>query len=95
MAIGADQLRAIDELLATAAADFSILESLRRIAPGLSATRCVAADMRDETPFRSYERCNLYLLDRRDHCARITDDPGAATGVIVAANEQPSGASSG
>lgn len=85
MAIGADQLRAIDELLATAGADFSILAPLRQIAPGLSATRCDVTDMQDETPFRTYERCNLYLLDRRDHCARITDDPGAATGVIVAA----------
>jgi hypothetical protein len=84
MAITLEQLHAIDTLLASARADSRTLSSLRDLAPGLSATRCDATDIRDETPFRKYESCDLFLLDGRDHCVRITNDPAAATGVIVA-----------
>jgi hypothetical protein len=84
MAITVEQLSAIDDLLASASADGATVSSLRQLAPGISATRCDAADMQDETPFRSYVKCDLFLLDGRDHCVRITGDPGVATGLIVA-----------
>ncbi len=84
MSIEADQLRAIDDILATAVADHAAVATLRRLAPGLSATRCDQTDIQDETPFRSYERCNLYLIDARDHCVKITSDPAVATGLVLA-----------
>ena len=84
MAISVDQLGAIDDLLASAAADNVTVTALRQAAPGIYATRCDASDVQDEKPFRSYARCNLFLLDGRDHCVRITNDPGVATGLIVA-----------
>ncbi len=49
-------------------------------------TRCDAIDMREETPFRVYERVSLYLVDGRDHCWKITQDPAFATGVAIAPN---------
>jgi len=61
---------------------------LRGLKPGVTATRCDASDMADEIPFRSYAHCDLYLLDGRDHCVRVTADPAVATGLIIAAKEQ-------
>ncbi|PWB83298.1 MAG: hypothetical protein C3F11_07330 [Methylocystaceae bacterium] len=84
MGIGADQLTLIDAFLETAAADHAAVSGLRRLAPGLTATRCDTTDVRDETPFRSYAKVDLFLLDGRDHCVKITSDPSVATGVILA-----------
>lgn len=86
MSVGAEELRAIDAALATSAADGSAVAALRRLAPGLTVTRCDAADLREETPFRAYTRCALYLLDGREHCAKITSDPARATGLVLVSN---------
>ncbi len=85
MPISTEQLREIDRLLTTSAADGATVTCLRKLGPGMTATRCDASDMADETPYRSYVHCNLYLLDGRDHCVRVTGDPTTATGVIIAA----------
>jgi hypothetical protein len=84
MAITEAQLMAIDEILASAQVDGKTATSLRQVAPGVTAVRCDPSDVRDVIPFRSYANCDLFLLDGRDHCVRITEDPGVATGVIVA-----------
>ncbi len=86
MSIAPGQVSQIDATLATATADSQTLASLRRLAPGLAVTRCDAIDMRDETPFRVYEKVLLYLIDGRDHCWKITQDPTCATGVALAPN---------
>ncbi len=80
------QISQIDAALASAGADIETIGLLRRLAPGLAITRCDSIDMRDETPFRVYERCSLYLIDGRDHCWRITHDPACATGLALAPN---------
>jgi hypothetical protein len=84
MALAAEQLEAIDAALATASADQAALAALRQLAPGLSALRCDKTDIQDETPFRSYENCDLFLIDGRDHCVKITADPSVATGLVLA-----------
>ncbi len=80
------QVSRIDEALATAAADRETIGLLRQLAPGLAVTRCDSVDMRDETPFRVYSLCALYLIDGRDHCWKITQDPACATGLALAPN---------
>jgi len=80
-----DDLVRIDGLLATPAAGGNPLTDFRGSFPGLSLTRCDAFDMRDEQAFREYRTFNLYRVDGRDHCWHITDDPNAATGIVVAA----------
>ena len=80
-----DDLVRIDDLLATPSTGGNPLTDFRGAFPGLSLTRCDAFDMRDEQAFREYPAFNLYLVDGRDHCWHITDDPAAATGVVVAA----------
>ncbi len=84
MAIAPAQVSQIDAALAMAQADSQTLASLRRLAPALAITRCDEIDMRDETPFRVYENLSLYLIDGRDHCWKITQDPGCATGIALA-----------
>jgi hypothetical protein len=86
MTIASAQVSLIDAALATAGADAQAVASIRKIAPALMVTRCDALDMRDETPFRIYENCALYLVDGRDHCWKITQDPGKATGIALAPN---------
>lgn len=85
MTITPEQIERVDALLANAPADAATVAALRKLVSGAAATCCDAADMIDEAPFRSYSRCNLFLLDGRDHCVRVTSDPTVATGFIVAA----------
>jgi hypothetical protein len=82
--ISQDDLSRIDGLLAEPPAG-NPLADFRKNFPGLSLTRCDAQDMSGEAAFREYSKFNLYLVDGRDHCWRITDDPAAATGIVVAA----------
>ncbi|MEW6132093.1 MAG: hypothetical protein AB1591_02860 [Pseudomonadota bacterium] len=81
--ISQDDLARIDGLLAEPAAG-NPLGDFRKNFPGLSLTRCDAQDMSGEPAFREYTKYNLYLVDGRDHCWRITDDPGSATGIVLA-----------
>lgn len=59
------------------------LPLLKDCFPDLSFVRLSASDI-DEPPFRKLDDCNLYLLDTREHCARITSDLSMATGIVVA-----------
>lgn len=86
MTLAPAQVSQIDAVLASAGADSQTLTALRKLAPGLMVTRCDALDMRDETPFRTYENCSIFLIDGRDHCWKITQDPGRATGIALAPN---------
>jgi len=83
MALSADDLTRIEALLGAAEADTQTLVALRRQFPGLSLTRCDAADVDSEQPFREYPRFSLYLVDGTDHCWRLTIDPDRATGLVV------------
>jgi len=83
--ISPDDLARIGKLLAEPPQGGSPLADFRSRFPGLSLTRCDAGDMGGETPYREYPSFNLYLVDGRDHCWRLTGDPAAATGVVVAA----------
>jgi hypothetical protein len=84
MGLAPELLEAIDATLASAAADLAAVAALRKIAPGVNAIRCDRTDIQDETPFRSYANCDLFLIDGREHCVKITSDPTVATGLVVA-----------
>jgi hypothetical protein len=83
MALGADELLAIEAVLSAPDADARVVAQLRGRFPHLSWTRCDASDV-TESPFRSYSRFDLHLLDRSDHCVQITTDPARATGIVLA-----------
>ena len=83
--ISPDDLARLDDLLVAPPAQGNPLAEFRHRFPGLSLTRCDAGDMSSEPVFREYPKFKLYLVDGRDHCWHITNDPAAATGVVVAA----------
>lgn len=70
----------VDQLLASGT---PLVPELKRRFPGLMFVRCEARDMA-ENPYRSHDRYRLYLLDRSDHCIRVTHTPERADGVIIA-----------
>ncbi|UZE50315.1 hypothetical protein [Rhodopseudomonas sp. P2A-2r] len=83
MALNPDDLKEIEGLLSAPDADQRLFAQLRSRFPHLSWTRCDASDV-TETPFRSYSRFEIHLLDRSDHCVGITADPERATGIVLA-----------
>lgn len=83
MALSENHFAALDSILA-AGADTAGLADFRRRFPALTVTRCDATDIDIETPFREYPGASLFLVDRSDHCWRITSDPARATGILVA-----------
>lgn len=83
MALSDGQLERIEKYLLAEAARFNVA-AFRAEFPGVALTRCDAGDVQGEAPFRSFPQFDLYLLDTRDHCVHLTDDPTQATGVVVA-----------
>lgn len=92
MVLHQDILARVDEALSRASSERAALTLLRYAARGFSAIRCDAEDLREEQPFRAYPRCDLFLLDGRDHCFRITRELEEATGFVVAPKPNPCGA---
>lgn len=86
MALAALELAEIEQMLAASDAAPQAYAELRRKFPHLAWIRCDASDV-TETPFRSFGAFDLHLLDSADHCAQITDDPGRATGIVLAKRE--------
>jgi len=84
MALGADELTEIEQVVASADTGKSPLAELRKRFPHLAWTRCDASDV-SEAPFRSLSRFDLHLIDGSDHCVQITSDPARATGIVLAA----------
>jgi hypothetical protein len=83
MGLSENDFAAIDSMLG-AGGDLAGLADFRRRFPGVSLTRCDAADVDTETPFREYPGLSLFLVDANDHCWRITSDPARATGIVLA-----------
>jgi hypothetical protein len=84
MALGADELMEIDRVFSAPEVDVRVVAVMRQRFPQLSWTKCDASDL-TETPFRSYGRFDIHLIDRTDHCVQITSDPMRASGIVVAA----------
>ena len=84
MAITDSELKQIETLFAVGAADAGVAAEFRRRFPGLSLTRCAASDMNGEQPYRCTSGFDLYLVDRTDHCWRLTTESARATGIVLA-----------
>jgi hypothetical protein len=83
MSLAAEELAEIEKVLARPDAASLAYVALRQQFPHLAWIRCDASDV-TETPFRSFEDFDLHLLDKTDHCARITADPARAGGIVLA-----------
>lgn len=58
------------------------LSMLRECFPEISFLRMSERDM-DELPFRRLNDYNLYLLDTREHCVKLTQQLEHATGIVL------------
>ncbi len=87
MGLGATDLADIEALLNTQVAQVPVVAALRRRFPALTVTQCDASDVDLETPFREFPGFSLYLVDRADHCWRLTPDAARATGLVVVAHK--------
>ncbi|WP_027527705.1 hypothetical protein [Bradyrhizobium sp. Ec3.3] len=83
MALGAGEIADIERALASSDDASQAYAVLRQRYPHLAWIRCDSSDL-TETPFHSVGQFDLHLLDSADHCARITDDPTRATGIVLA-----------
>jgi hypothetical protein len=85
MAITPENIEQIQAMLTASATTTSErIATLRKTIPGLSITRCDASDVDAEKPWFETSDLDVYLLDTSDHCARITNAPQNATGLIIA-----------
>jgi hypothetical protein len=50
----------------------------------LHFTYCYDDDISDRTPVIETDKFNLYLIDGREHCLKMTNDYEVATGIVVA-----------
>lgn len=83
MALTDAQLERIEQFLLAEVARFCVA-AFRTEFPGVALTRCDAGDVQGEVPFRRQPEFDLYLLDTSEPCVRLTTDPKAATGIVLA-----------
>ncbi|HHW77252.1 MAG TPA: hypothetical protein GX399_09555 [Xanthomonadaceae bacterium] len=60
------------------------LTQLRQVYPGLYFTHCLDDDVNDVEPVLRGAGINLYLVDGRQRCLRLTEDFQTATGIVLA-----------
>jgi hypothetical protein len=88
MALSAEELTEIEQVLSGLAADAPVVAEMKGRFPKLSWTRCDASDV-VEAPYRSSAVYDIHLLNSNDHCSQITSDPAQATGIILAKRKIP------
>lgn len=62
----------------------AVIGELRGRFPGQHFTYCMDDDIVSAKPVLERSGFRLYLVDSRDHCSRLTDDAGYASGVVLA-----------
>lgn len=82
--ISDEQLAGIAGWLQEHGAEESDLPALRQSYPDMHFTWCMDDDVCCDTAALESEAFNLYLVDGHDHCLKLTTDPSAATGVVIA-----------
>jgi Family of unknown function (DUF6129) len=78
------QLQAVSDRIASAYLDDALITQLRAEFAPLHFTYCYDDDISDRTPVITTEKFNLYLIDGREHCLKMTNDYEVATGIVVA-----------
>ena len=79
------QLNDIARLATDRGLDHTTVSRLRQVYPGTYFTYCLDDDINDMEPALEGAGFNLYLVDGRQHCLRLTGDLQIATGVVLAA----------
>lgn len=85
--IAEERLDQITEVVRRAGLNAETIAALREAFADVHFTHCNDEDIGVGRPVRSADGFNLYLVDGREHCLVLTDDPANATGVVLAAVE--------
>ncbi|MEF3074559.1 DUF6129 family protein [Methylobacter sp. Wu1] len=79
-----EQTREIAGKIAQLGINESVLATLRQDYPGIHFTYCMDDDIPNNEPVLTHDDFNLYLVDGREHCLCLTNNPEIATGIVVA-----------
>ncbi|WP_442497384.1 DUF6129 family protein [Methylobacter sp. sgz302048] len=82
--ITVEQTREIAGKIAQLGINESVLATLRQAYPGIHFTYCMDDDIPNNEPVLTHDDFNLYLVDGREHCLCLTNNPEVATGIVVA-----------
>ncbi|BBL72011.1 DUF6129 family protein [Methylogaea oryzae] len=82
--IADELLRSVADRVESAGPGEAVLAELRGTYPGVHFSYCMDDDVGGVEPVLRKQSFNLYLVDGRDHCLKLTGDAAAATGLLVA-----------
>lgn len=82
--IDAAMLDRIAEAALAQGVDEATVQGLRAAWPGVHFSYCMDDEICDVEPVRELQGLNLYLVDGREHCMRLTGNPEIATGLVLA-----------
>lgn len=82
--ISPEALNAVAVWLQRRSGEAGMEQDLRVAFPDLHFTFCVDDDVIADKPASELPGFNLYLVDSSNHCLRLTTDPEAASGLVVA-----------
>lgn len=77
-------LQQVADAVASTSLDEAMLAELRSAFPGMHFSYCLDDDVGAVEPGLRRPTFNLYLVDGREHCLALTNNPAAATGLLVA-----------
>jgi len=60
------------------------LQELRTSYTGVHFTYCMDDDIGAQHPYQSHPGFNIYLVDGREHCLKLTNELEHATGLVLA-----------
>ena len=83
MGLSIEQLEGLSAMLIAVSPSENPVGAIRAGFPGIPISRCDAADMRGETPYRHVGEYDVFLVDTSSHCWRIVDDPTTAGGIVI------------
>lgn len=86
--IAEERLDQITEVVRRAGLNAETIGALREAFADLHFTHCSDDDIGFGQPVRAADGFNLYLVDGREHCLVLTNDPANATGVVLAEVEE-------
>jgi hypothetical protein len=79
-----DQVQAVVDAALKDGLSETTLAKLRADFKGVHFTYCMDDDVAGVEPIQRHPGMNVYLVDGRDHCLKLTDKLEVATGLVLA-----------
>lgn len=86
--ITSERLDQITHIVERAGLNEQTISALRETFSDLHLTYCMDSDIGIGEPVRKTEHFNLYLVDGREHCLRLTTNAEVATGLVLAETDE-------